>query len=139
LDTEELYYYRARYYDPALEKFISEDPIGFSSGDFNWYRYVGNSPVNRIDPRGLDGSDTFDQECHDKCVEDVFCDGNGNEWDYRKCYNKCIEDKYDDSINWDEIRRKITEIGKKALTITIEVGGLVLVFIGGVLVAISPA
>ncbi|WP_425357271.1 RHS repeat-associated core domain-containing protein [Nitratifractor salsuginis] len=37
-DTQELYYYRARYYDPTIQRFISEDPIGFASGDFNWYR-----------------------------------------------------------------------------------------------------
>jgi len=37
---------------------LSEDPIGFASGDFNWYRYVGNSPVNRIDPLGLRGGTT---------------------------------------------------------------------------------
>jgi len=32
---------------------LGEDPIGFSSGDFNWYRYVGNSPTNYIDPSGF--------------------------------------------------------------------------------------
>jgi len=53
LDTSELYYYRARYYDPQIQRFISEDPIGFMSGDFNFYRYVGNSPVNFGDPSGL--------------------------------------------------------------------------------------
>ncbi len=51
-DAPDLYYYRARYYDPTLERFISEDPIGFASGDFNWYRYVGNSPITYIDPYG---------------------------------------------------------------------------------------
>jgi len=53
LDTPELYYYRARYYDPTIQRFVSEDPIGFSSGDFNWYRYVGNRPVSLVDPLGL--------------------------------------------------------------------------------------
>jgi RHS repeat-associated protein len=54
LDTETgLYYYRARYYDAAVGEFISEDPIGFEAGDANLYRYVGNSPINRIDPSGL--------------------------------------------------------------------------------------
>lgn len=48
-----LYYYRARYYSPTLKRFISEDPIGFSSGDVNFYAYVGNSPTNFIDPLGL--------------------------------------------------------------------------------------
>jgi RHS repeat-associated protein len=47
------YYYRARYYDAAVGEFISEDPIGFNGGDANLYRYVGNSPINRIDPSGL--------------------------------------------------------------------------------------
>ena len=53
MDTDELYYYRARYYDPTLERFISEDPIEFESNDFNFYRYVGNDPVNLVDPEGL--------------------------------------------------------------------------------------
>jgi hypothetical protein len=46
-------YYRARYYDPGVGRFISEDPIGFDGGDTNLYRYVGNSPLNFIDPFGL--------------------------------------------------------------------------------------
>jgi uncharacterized protein RhaS with RHS repeats len=41
-----------RYYDPTIQRFLSEDPIGFASGDFNWYRYVFNSPVNITDPNG---------------------------------------------------------------------------------------
>ncbi len=45
--------YRARYYDPALGRFLSEDPAGFNSGDVNSYRYVSNNPVNYRDPSGL--------------------------------------------------------------------------------------
>jgi RHS repeat-associated protein len=52
-DCDELYYYRARYYDPTIQKFLSSDPIEFLSGDFNFYRYVGNDPVNYVDPSGL--------------------------------------------------------------------------------------
>lgn len=47
-----LYYYRARYYDPSIGRFISEDPIGFGGGE-NFYRYVENNPTNSIDPTGL--------------------------------------------------------------------------------------
>jgi RHS repeat-associated protein len=50
--TTGLYYYRARYYDPALGRFINQDPIGFDGGDTNLYRYVGNDPVNKTDPTG---------------------------------------------------------------------------------------
>ncbi|MDD3597415.1 RHS repeat-associated core domain-containing protein, partial [Sulfuricurvum sp.] len=52
-DAPDLYYYRARYYDPTIGRFITSDPIGYLSGDFNFYRYVGNDPVNFIDPLGL--------------------------------------------------------------------------------------
>ena len=46
-----LYYYRARYYDPQIGRFISEDPLGFKAG-MNFYAYVGNNPINRNDPTG---------------------------------------------------------------------------------------
>jgi len=48
-----IYYYRARYYDSAIKKFISVDPIGFSAGDSNFYNYVGGNPVNNTDASGL--------------------------------------------------------------------------------------
>jgi RHS repeat-associated protein len=52
-DGTGLYYYRARYYSPELQRFISEDPIGLAGGDTNYFAYVGNNPVNWIDPLGL--------------------------------------------------------------------------------------
>jgi RHS repeat-associated protein len=45
-------YYRARYYDPSIGRFISEDPIQFRGG-INFYAYVRNNPVNLTDPFGL--------------------------------------------------------------------------------------
>jgi RHS repeat-associated protein len=48
-----LYRYRARWYDPALGRFLSEDPIGFEAGDANLQRYVANGPTNAVDPSGL--------------------------------------------------------------------------------------
>ena len=47
-----LYFYRARYYDPASGRFLSEDPMQFNAGE-NFYRYVGNNPGNSVDPFGL--------------------------------------------------------------------------------------
>ena len=54
-EPDGLYYMRARYYDPSVGRFISEDPIGFGGGDVNLYDYVRNNPLNRIDPKGLAG------------------------------------------------------------------------------------
>jgi RHS repeat-associated protein len=48
-----LYFYRSRYYDPGVGRFIGEDAIGFAGGDANLYRYVGNSSTNFTDPYGL--------------------------------------------------------------------------------------
>jgi len=45
-------YYRARYYDPKIGRFISEDPLGFDDG-VNFYTYVANNPVKFLDPLGL--------------------------------------------------------------------------------------
>ncbi|MFN8091781.1 MAG: RHS repeat-associated core domain-containing protein [Vicinamibacteria bacterium] len=47
-----LYYYRARYYDPKIGRFISEDPIRFAAG-VNFYAYVGNRPTVMTDALGL--------------------------------------------------------------------------------------
>jgi RHS repeat-associated protein len=59
-----LYYYRARWYDPQIGRFISEDPIKFKGG-INWFAYVKNNPVKFIDPLGL-------------CPKDTPCDGENS-------------------------------------------------------------
>ncbi len=51
-DRTGLYYYRARYYNPELQRFISEDPIRLRGG-INFFSYVENSPINWVDPEGL--------------------------------------------------------------------------------------
>jgi RHS repeat-associated protein len=53
LDSTGLYYLRARYYNPRLQRFIAEDPLGFGGGDTNLYGYVGNRPTIFTDPFGL--------------------------------------------------------------------------------------
>lgn len=50
-DQTGLIYYRARYYDPAIQRFTQRDPIGVAGG-VNAYAYVGNSPVMLTDPSG---------------------------------------------------------------------------------------
>ena len=66
LDAEtNLYYYRARYYDPTPGRFVSEDPIGFA-GEQNFYFYSNNNVPNLDDPFGLCPQDP---KCHCGCVK----------------------------------------------------------------------
>jgi RHS repeat-associated protein len=52
-----LYDYRNRFYSAELGRFLQTDPIRFSAGDGNLYRYVGNNAVNSVDPWGLCAGD----------------------------------------------------------------------------------
>ncbi|WP_413935409.1 RHS repeat domain-containing protein [Nitrospira sp. BLG_1] len=47
------YYYRARYYDSTIGRFLGKDPLMLGGGDTNFYRYVRSNPVNRNDALGL--------------------------------------------------------------------------------------
>jgi RHS repeat-associated protein len=75
-------YNRARYYDPSVGRFWSEDPMRFFSGDANFYAYVEQNPINLLDPRGLTCYCTYSQGTgHLKCVDaetgDVVADTTG--------------------------------------------------------------
>jgi RHS repeat-associated protein len=59
-----LVYMQARYYDPAVGRFISIDPVGPSASDlfgFNRYDYADSNPINRTDPNG-------------RCADGFSCD-----------------------------------------------------------------
>jgi RHS repeat-associated protein len=88
-----LYYYRARYYDAKVGRFITKDPIGFDGGDVNLYVYVGNNPINWIDPFGLftywesrpgatgklAGEALAAANCMEKCMGKSFIVSGGSE------------------------------------------------------------
>jgi RHS repeat-associated protein len=59
-----LYYYGARYYAPALGRFISRDPVLHS----NPYPYVDNDPINETDPTGRQGLEEEDAAIADESI-----------------------------------------------------------------------
>ena len=96
-DNTGLNYYRARYYDPQLKRFISEDPIGLDGG-INVYAYVGNRPVNLKDPFGLYGTTSC-------TYYDVMCSMTDS---YYYCYaaSTVCNNFPDLPTNWDECVRQ---------------------------------
>jgi len=62
-----LYYYRARYYNPEIGRFLQTDRIGYRNG-MNIYAYCGNDPITYVDPSGLAWEDPL--------VRIVFFDGS---------------------------------------------------------------
>jgi RHS repeat-associated protein len=53
-DGRNFYYHRARYYNPILARFLSEDPLGLAAGEPNAYTYAANNPVRWTDLLGLE-------------------------------------------------------------------------------------
>lgn|GEM_PF-3055577 len=64
-----LIYLRNRYYDPAIGRFITEDPV---KDRLNWYAYCGNNPIRYVDPWGLIGYDRLTNKITDDDIQAAF-------------------------------------------------------------------
>ena len=96
-----LYYYRTRYYDPMEGRFISKDPLGFKGGDVNLFAYVGNQPINFVDPYGLWRSpsviyDEASKDAQSKFPREDLHNGPGDA--YRHCLASCMMAREDGDI-----------------------------------------
>jgi RHS repeat-associated protein len=61
-------YFGARYYDPALGKFLSVDPHAGSYPSLSSYHYVGNNPLNYVDPTGMDTTSAMEYDLEETVV-----------------------------------------------------------------------
>jgi RHS repeat-associated protein len=71
-----LYYYRARYYEPQIGRFVSEDPLRSLGSGANLYAYVDNEPIAFRDPKGLCKSKK--QDCIDSFLRSYYGNFVGN-------------------------------------------------------------
>jgi RHS repeat-associated protein len=114
-DNTGLYYYRARYYSPELQRFISEDPIlkyGNPNIPFllpallltpqalNSYEYVWNSPVNNTDPEGLEpGYPRWIPLYHQlKCLYEMYKCASNIEKLNEDCNRECEQGQHGGSM-----------------------------------------
>jgi RHS repeat-associated protein len=115
-DTADLYYYRARYYSPSLDRFMAEDPIGLDGG-VNPYSYVLGNPLSFADPTGqmsalgiavcggaallayasykLYSSYSCQKDCEEDCDKKHKCDqgcpmAEGDTHAHQQCKGACI-------------------------------------------------
>ena len=66
-DNTGLLYMQARYYDPVIGRFYSNDPVGMTDvHSFNRYTYANNNPYKYIDPTGMKACEG---QSGSKCIE----------------------------------------------------------------------
>jgi len=94
-DINSLYYYRARYYDAAIQRFISEDPIGFRGGDINLYAYTSNNPVSVRDPLGL-----WFPTYHESVTKEAASACGMSDADVKHLAKANVEQDYSPTVAW---------------------------------------
>jgi RHS repeat-associated protein len=101
-----LVYMQARYYDPAIGRFLSADPVGVSPRDvfgFNRYDYAKNNPILNNDPSGMCADHYENGKC--KVIIDPSTPKNESPNKAQKrlekvlnSYDKAVNDLTDDKI-----------------------------------------
>ena len=76
------YYDHARWYKAGVGRYVSLDPLGFSSGVTNLYGYTSNAPTNMADPSGLqDSGDNYPQSSIEQTQDPQYQQAQIRAWE----------------------------------------------------------
>ncbi len=107
LASGRIVYYRARYYDPEVGRFLTEDPLGFRAG-ISFYAYVLNNPINANDPTGLDADVTVSGN-NVQIELPISYSGSGATSKITQQMNKGIEKQWTGKIGKYDVTTTVTE------------------------------
>jgi len=92
-DGTGLYYYRARYFHPALGRFVSEDPMDMVDGP-NVYLYARNNSLAFSDPFGTVGEPLVTIFIIHRVANLEIPQGCRSPQAFQHCYANCVSAKF---------------------------------------------
>ena len=126
----ELYYQRARYYEPSTGRFLSEDTYTGEADNpatFNLYAFCNGDPVNYIDPNGHAAKPPAWMDWNDDSIIDTQRDRNyfDKNNDYIADWNQGIGSKADYGINTAQRQVYNGVIANKGIVSQATISGLI--------------